>query len=170
MSVPTKLIALILSALLLTACGFHLRGSANMPFTSLYVDAGNPSTAFIRDLRRNIEANKVTLVDSPEQADAVLNIVFEKFDKQILSLGGGGRVTEFSLTFRVSLRAYDLEQQDLIPAVEMVIRRDYTFDDTKLLAKEAEEALLFKSMRADMVQQIVRRLGRAKLQPLPQPE
>ena len=165
-----QLASLLLIALLLSACGYHLRGQASMPFKTLYLGVENPNTAFISDLRRSLEANHVQLVNSAEQADVVLNIVFEFSDKQILSLGGGGRVNEFRLTYRVSLRAYDLKQQDWIPAEEMELRRDYSYDDTKTLAKEAEEALLFQNMRSDMVQQIVRRLSRAKPQPLPQPQ
>lgn len=156
---------LLLTTLLLAACGFHLRGQAGMPFGTLYLDAANPNTAFIADLRHSLEANKVRLVSSAEQADVVLNIVSEIPEKQILTLGGSGRVTEFQLRYRVSLRAYDLKQRDWIPAEEITMRRDYFYDDTKILAKEAEESLLYQSMRSDMVQQIVRRLSRAKPQP-----
>ncbi len=167
MSMRTLLLltALLLTTLLLTACGFHLRGQAGMPFDTLYMDAANPGTPFIADLRRNLEANKVRLVNSANEADVVLNIVLEISEKQILTLGGSGRVNEFQLRYRVSLRAYDLKQQDWIPAEEMVLRRDYIYDDTQVLAKEAEEILLYQSMRSDMVQQIVRRLSRSKPQP-----
>lgn len=156
---------LLLTVLLLTACGFHLRGQAGMPFNTLYLDAANSGTPFIADLRRNLEANKVKLVSTAEQADVVLNIVSEIPEKQILTLRGSGRVNEFQLRYRVSLRAYDLKGQDWIPAEEVMLRRDYVYDDTKVLAKEAEETLRYQSMRSDMVQQIVRRLSRAKPQP-----
>ena len=159
-----RMIALLLTALSLTACGFHLRGQAGMPFQTLYLDA-NAGAPFLNDLRRNLEANKVKLVSTAEQADVVLNIVSEIPEKQILTLGGSGRVNEFQLRYRVSLRAYDLKGQDWIPAEEVMLRRDYVYDDTKVLAKEAEETLLYQSMRSDMVQQIVRRLSRAKPQP-----
>lgn len=153
----------ILMSLLLTACGFHLRGHVGMPFETLYLQASSsPLTAA---LRRNLESNNVRLVDTADKADVVLDIVSERDEKQILTLGGSGRVTEFQLFYRVSLRAYDLKGQDWIPADEIVIRRDYSFDDTKILAKEQEETLLLKNMHADMVQQIARRLGRAKPQP-----
>ena len=160
-----RMIALLLTTLVLVACGFHLRGQAGMPFATLYLNAANPGTPFIADLRRNLETNKVKLVNTAEQADVVLNIVSEIPEKQILSLGGSGRVNEFQLLYRISLRAYDLKQQDWIPAEEIVLRRDYSYDDTKILAKDAEEVLLYQSMRSDMVQQIVRRLSRAKPQP-----
>ncbi len=155
---------LLLTVLLLSACGFHLRGYAGMPFEKLYLNAADPGTPFIADLRRTLEANKVKLVTTAEQADVVLNIVSEIPDKQILTLGSGGRVTEFRLSYRVSLRAYDLKQHELIPAAEIVQHRDYSYDDKLVLAKEAEETLLYQSMRSDMIQQIVRRLSRIKLE------
>jgi LPS-assembly lipoprotein len=161
----SRLLPLLFGAALLAGCSFHLRGQAGMPFETLYLDAVNPNTPFTRELRRNLEANKVRLVDTAGQADVVLNIVAEIPDKQILSLGGSGRVNEFQLFYRVSLRAYDLQQHEWIPAEEIVMRRDFSYDDNQVLAKEAEETLLYQSMRSDMVQQIVRRLSRAKPQP-----
>ncbi len=161
---------LLLTILLLTACGFHLRGQAAMPFSSLHIKTANPSTPFITELRLGLESNHVQLVDTAEQADVVLNIIFETPEKKILSLGSGGRVNEFRLLYRVSLRAYDLKQQDWVPAEEMELHRDYSYDDAKVLAKEAEETLLYHSMRSDMAQQIIRRLSRAKPQLPEQPE
>ena len=160
------LTALLLTTLLLSACGFHLRGQAGMPFNTLYLEAANPGTPFIAELRRNLEAYDIKLVNQAEQADVVLNIAVEMPDKQILSLDGSGRVNEFQLHYRVSMRAYDVKQREWIPAEEMILRRNYLYDDAKILAKEAEEIMLYQSMRSDMVQQIVRRLSRAK--PLPQ--
>ncbi len=157
---------LLLSILLLTACGFHLRGQMGMPFTTLYLEATTQQSPFMVELRRHLESNKVVLVNKADKADVVLQIVSEIPEKQILTLSGTGRVNEFQLRYRVSLRAYDKQQNIWIPAEEMLIRRDYSYDDTKILAKEAEETLLYQSMRSDMVQQIIRRLSRSK--PVPQ--
>ncbi|BBJ00585.1 LPS-assembly lipoprotein LptE [Ferrigenium kumadai] len=155
----------LLMSLLLTACGFHLRGHAGMPFSTLYLNAANPNTPFIADLRQNLTVNNIKLVNSAEKADVILSIESEVLDKQILSLSGGGRVSEFQLFYRVSVRAYDNQQRDWIPTEIMEIRRDYSYDDTKILAKEQEEAMLVQSMRTDMVQQIIRRLSRSKALP-----
>lgn len=159
-----RLMALMLAVLMLAACGFHLRGQTIMPFKALYLKTENPDSPFIAELRHNLEANHVQLLNTPEHADVVLDIVSENSDKQILTLSGSGHVTEYRLIYRVSLRAYDLKQQSWIPSEEMEQRRDYIYDDSKVLAKEYEEALLIKSMRSDTVQQIVRRLSRAKPQ------
>jgi LPS-assembly lipoprotein len=160
-----QLLAPLFAVVLLAGCSFHLRGQAGMPFDTLYLDAANPNTLFTRELRLNLEANKVKLVNTAGQADVVLNILSEIPNKQILSLGGSGLVNEFQLFYRVSVRAYDLKKQDWIPAEEFVIHRDYIYDNNNVLAMEAEETLLYQSMRSDMVQQIVRRLSRAKPQP-----
>ncbi len=160
-----KPFALLLLTLLLGACGFHLRGQAGMPFKSLYIDTTSPKTPLITELRRDLESNQVKLVATADQADVVLQIVSEISDKQILTLNTSGRVTEFRLNYRISLRAYDHKQQEWIPAEEMALRRDYSYDDTLVLAKESEENLLTQSMRSEMAQQILRRLSRARPQP-----
>lgn len=160
-----RTLILLITTALLVACSFHLRGQAGMPFNTLYLDAANPATPFIKELSRDLESNKVRIVDSAEQADMVLHIVFETFDKQILSLTSSGRVNEFQLFYRVSARAYDLNKRDWIPAEEFVMHRNYRYENNTVAAMEAEETLLYQSMRSDMAQQIVRRLSRAQLQP-----
>jgi LPS-assembly lipoprotein len=157
-----RLSLLVLLSLLLSACGFHLRGQTSIPFHSMYLAAPNMDTPFVNELRRNLIANKVSVSSAAEQADAVLDIVTESAEKQVLSLGGDGRVNEFRLIYRVSLRAYNRQQQELIPAEEIMQRRDYSYDDAQILAKEVEESLLYQSMRTDMVQQVMRRLNRVK--------
>jgi LPS-assembly lipoprotein len=158
-------ILLLSMVLLLSACGLHLRGQVAMPFESLYLETVNSESALAKELRRQLEINKVSLVDSAEKADVVLNIISEVPEKQILTLGGTGRVTEFKLRYRVTLRAYDA-QQEWIPNEEILLQRDYSYGDTQILAKGAEEALLVRSMRTEMARRIVRRLSRAH--PVPQ--
>jgi len=160
-----QLLVLLTAALLLAGCGFHLRGEAAMPFETLYLDAANPDTAFVKELRRSLEANKVKLLDTAKQADVVLNIVSEIPDKQILTLDASGRVNEFQLFYRVSLRAYDQQHDDLIPAEEIVMRSDFPYDDNHVMAMETQESMLYQDMRTNIVQQIVRRLSRVKLKP-----
>ncbi len=152
-------------ALLLTACGFHLRGEANMPFKTLYIEAVNPKSPLIEELGRLLANNHVALTASADKAEVVLNIESELPEKQILTLGSGGRVSEYQLRYRVSLRAYDNEQRSWLPADEVVLSRDFTYDDAQILAMQTEEMQLYQDMRSDMAQQIMRRLSHAK--PLP---
>ena len=156
--------SVLIAAMALAACSFHLRGQEGMPFDTIYLEAANPNTDMIKELRRSLEVNKVKMVDNAQQADVILDIVSENPDKQILTLDNSGRVNEFELFYRVSLRAYDLKKQEWIPAEVFMLRRDFPYDDNNVLAMEAAEDLLNQSMRTEMVQQIVRRLSRSKPQ------
>ena len=104
----------------------------------------------------------ISLSDSSENAQLTLLIVSETPSKQILSLSEAGRVSEYQLGYRVSFRAYDSKQQDWVAADEIVLQRYLSFNNALILAKEAEEAILYKDLRTDAVTQILRRLSRAK--------
>ena len=80
----------------------------------------------------------------------------------MLSLSGGGRAREYLLTKRVTFALHDTSGKDWLPAGEIVIRRSYTFNESEVLAREAEETKLLKEMQSDAVQQIMRRLQSAK--------
>jgi LPS-assembly lipoprotein len=169
MSIRALLLTPVLMlTLLLGACGFHLRAhdAFALPFQTLHLQAANNFSPFTAELKRSLQANHVLLTDSPEQAQLTLHIVSEKADKQILSLSSGGRVREYILQFRVSLRAFDVKQQDWLAAQEITVKRNFSFDDSQVLAKDREEELLNQDMRTDAVQQILRRLNHAK-PPLP---
>jgi LPS-assembly lipoprotein len=152
------------AVMLLSACGFQLRGTAALPFDSMYVQA--PLTSqFATQLKRTVASGTQTRVTSrPDDAQVILQILQEAREKQILSLSGGGRVREYQLRYRVSYRLTDSRKAgEHIPASEIVLHRDFSFNDNEALAKEAEEALLFRDMQNDAVQQLVRRLQAAKL-------
>jgi LPS-assembly lipoprotein len=145
-------------ALLLGACGFHLRGSATVPFQTLYIP--NPKSGIALDLKRNIEAGtNAKVVDDPKAAEAILELTGESREKIILSLTGTGRVSEFRLRYRVSYRVHDGKGGEYVPTSVVQLQRDITYSDSEILAKEAEEQLLFRDMQSDMVQQVLRRLA-----------
>jgi LPS-assembly lipoprotein len=160
---PSSLIPLLAAALLLASCGFQLRGTAPLPFTSLYVQAPVTSQLAVQ-LKRAVRATSGTRVtETPEEAQVILQIVNELTEKKILSLSGGGRVSEYLLLYRVSFRLTDGKNREHIPASELLLKRDFSFNDEQALAKEAEERLLYRHMRDDAVQQLVRRLQAAQL-------
>lgn len=158
-------IILLLLVLTLSACGFHLRGHGLMdkgfPFASLYLKSAAP-TPFIGELQNSLELYKIKLTETSAEAELTLDIVSESSSKQILALSGAGQVREFQLLYRVSLRAYDRQMNEWLPADEISLQRSLTYDDAQVLAKEQEEALLYRDMRSDAVQQVMRRLSRAK--------
>ena len=145
----------------LAACGFKLRGTAQVPFETLFLSGATGGIAL--DLKRNIQAGtNAKVVDDPSKADAVLQFTEEARQKEVLSLTGTGKVREFQLRYRVGFRVHDGKGGEYVPQSTIQLTRDVTFNDTEILAKEQEEQILFRDMQSDMVQQILRRLAAAK--------
>jgi LPS-assembly lipoprotein len=144
-------------------CGFKLRGAANIPFEVMAV-SGAENTPFGIQLRRSLLANgNVRIVDDPKQAQAILQVTGISQERRILSLSGAGRVREFQLVYRVSFRVHDGKGREFMPTNEVSLRRDITFNDSQVLAKEQEEILLVRDMQNDAVQQVLRRLSTVRV-------
>lgn len=146
-------------ALLLTACGFHLRGVGEIiPFKSIYVqDGGAPSIA--RNLKRSLNSSGVKVVPNPEDAQVLLELMSETSTKNILSLSGGGKVREYELLYQTTFRARDAKSELWGEPQTVNLRRDFSYSDSALLAKEAEEARLNADMQAEAVREVLRRVG-----------
>jgi LPS-assembly lipoprotein len=154
---------LVTAMLLLSSCGFHLRGAASLPFNTVYIQAA-PTSQFATQLRRMIvSGSQAKIADDPKLSDATLQVLSELREKEILSLSAGGRVREFQLRFRVSYRILDKENREISPPSEILLRRDLAFNDQETLSKEGEEALLYRDMQNDAVQQLLRRLQALRL-------
>ena len=148
----------VMLCLALGACGFHLRGEASLPFDTIYIQA-TAGSQFANELRRAIRGGSQTkVVDDVKDAQATVQIISEVNQRQILSLTAAGRVQELSLLYHVTFRLSDGKAKEYIPANEVVLRRDLTYSDADVIAKEQEEALLFRDMQKDAVRQVVRRL------------
>jgi len=154
--------AALVAASLVAACGFHLRGDVNYAFPTIYVSSP-AAQPIVAELRRAIGGSSATrLVDNAKDAAVTLEIVSVVDDKGVLTLSSGGRVSEYALTKRVSFRLSDKEGRDWLPAAEITLRRSYTFNESEVLAREAEETRMLRDMQTDAVQQIMRRLQSAK--------
>jgi len=154
---PLALAAVVLIA----ACGFQLRGTAGLPFATLYLPGATGGIAL--DLKRNIQAGSATrVVDDPKAAEAQLLFSEETRAKEILALSSAGRVREFRLIYRVRFSVGDGKGGEFLAPSTVTLTRDVTYDDAVALAKETEELLLYRDMQADMVQQIMRRLSAAR--------
>jgi len=154
---------LVAAAVLLAGCGFHLRRQANLPFDSIYINA--PITSqFTAQLRRAITSgSEAQVVEEPTKAQAVLHVTDERQEKLIQTISGGGRVSEFLLRYRIGFRLTDSKGAVVyIPPSEIVMQRTFTYSDQEAGAKVGEEALLYRDMRQDAVQQMLRRLQAAK--------
>jgi LPS-assembly lipoprotein len=158
--------AVVISAALLTACGFELRKAPELPFKTMYTNFAEASV-FGQLLRRNLKAlgNIEVIMDvrDIERADVILEILEELQEKVILSRTATGTVREYTLRLRVRFKLRTRDGFDLIPAADLVQEREISFNETAALSKEAEEQLLYRDMRAELVQHMIRRLAAARM-------
>lgn len=154
----------VASSLLITACGFQLRGAAPLPFQSVHVQApvsaalGGPSAPVVPDVIEGLTKRGVQLKSKVEEADFSVRFLQVTFDKRVLSLSGSGRAREFELEYRIRYEFVDARQRVWGEPGEITIRRDFSYSESQALAKEAEERQLIRDMQLDAADQILRRL------------
>ena len=147
----------------LAGCGFELRKAPDFAFRSIAIPAGTPMA---NELRRTISsAGDVQVVGRQlpvDQAQVVLDLLAELREKVVVGLNASGQVREFQLRSIVRFRLRTPQGRELIPETELVQQRDISFNESAVLAKEAEETLLYRDMQTDLVQQLMRRLAAVK--------
>jgi LPS-assembly lipoprotein len=143
----------------LVGCGFRLRGAQALPFETIYLGF-SPNSPLGAQVARNIRTGTSTrIVTERDNAQAILEILGESRDREIVAVNAQGRAREFSLRLGLMFRLHDGKGRELIPPTQLLARRDISFNEEQILAKEAEEALLFRDMQGDLVQQLLRRLA-----------
>ena len=96
----------VLLALVLAGCGFRMRGYADVPFETLYVQDTRSGVGL--ELKRVLEAGtSARVVSDARQAQAVLELSNEYRAREILSLTAAGSVREYLLRYRVTYRVHD---------------------------------------------------------------
>ena len=151
---------------LLSACGFRLRGVPEFGFSSLYI-AAPAGSALARELRRTLEGSgsQLQLLTDPAQkaqAEAILEVLAEQRERSVVGLNASGQVRELQLRLRLRFKLVTPTGEEWIPETELLQQRDISYNETIALAKEAEEALLYRNMQTDLVQQLLRRLAAVK--------
>lgn len=162
----TKWLLLIGIAAALSACGFHLRGKADLPFKSIYLNVPANSQLGLQ-LKRYLKASGVEVTDDPKQAEAIFQLLADTQEKKILTLNTVGLVREYVLYKRSTFAVTDNKGKILVPANEIVLKRDITYNEQQELSKQAEEVLLYNDMQSDIVQQMLRRMSAARPAALP---
>ena len=158
---------LAMPALLLAGCGFRLRGVPQFAFHSLYIVAPAGSLLAL-ELRRTLQAaggGSLVVITDPAmlpKAEAVFELLSEQQERSVVGLNASGQARELELRLRIRFRLRRQDGTELIAPTEILQQRELSYNETIALAKEAEEALLQRNMRSDLVQQLLRRLAAAK--------
>jgi len=153
-----------LCCLLLTACGFQLRGGGKVPpamsRTHLVLPDENGDLA--RALRPLLETNGVELVGADTEDAATLAVSTDNMQRDILTVGRQARVNEFRLHYVVRFSANDAEGKPLLAERTLELNRDYTFNEANVLGKSNEEDTLRKELYQEMARLMLLHLSEAE--------
>lgn len=157
-----------LGVALLAGCGFKLRQPPKLAFETIR-SPGNFATPVARELLRALEQAGIRTLppeaprqpDSPpgEVPDLVMDVLQDQRERAVVGITATGQVRELQLRVRFKFRVRSGEGADLIEDTELLQTRDISFTETAVLGKEAEEALMYRDMQTDIVQQVLRRLS-----------
>ena len=153
-------LAMVALLLLLSGCGYQLRGEARLPdaMATTWLVVPDANSVFVRELSLRLEADGVELVDEPDAGVAVLRIFRERLRSQPLTISGQARVREFVLIFELDFALEDGVGDVLIPRETLRLTREYSFDEQAILAATREEEFLRADLRRAMAAQLLRRL------------
>ena len=152
------------AAVTLSGCGFALKRAPGMSFKTIQL-AGFPARSpLAAELRSQLDASPTTrVVENPSEAQVVLQALSEAREKVVVAQTSANQIREFELRLRFNFRVRSAVGKDLISDSEIVQRRSLTYTETTALAKEQEEAFLYRSMQNDIVSQVLRRLASVRL-------
>ena len=154
--------AALVGALPLAGCGFRLRGSYSTQFKTLYLQMPPNSRLTVRLRQELLAGADVTIVNTPAEAEAILELLSDSRSRDVLSINDTGRAREYELTLSLSFRVTSPDGFDYMEAVTLTTRRDLTYAESDFLSREKEEAFLYRDMEADLVGQLMRRIEAIK--------
>jgi len=154
----------LLAVLLLAGCGFHLRGSVELPaaMASTYVD-GERYPDLVRSLRDQLQDSNVHLVESAATATARIHLLSETRSRRILSVDTNGQANAYELVYQVRFELLDADGKILLPAQTLSRSRDLNISGGNLLGKSSEEQQIYDGLLLSMASAILQRIQYSSL-------
>lgn len=162
------LFLILLSLVVLQACGFHLRGmgdgEANQ-IKSFSLSAVDQYGDLAQLLINRLETSGIELVTNGQGeqiADVHLFMSGERFSRRAASTTGDISVAEYEIRLEADvLFSSGPEAEESLPQITIFEERTYSFDGSSLVGSGEEEGVLKAEMRRNLVEEIIRRANRA---------
>lgn len=123
-----------------------------------YIDPLERNTQFHRELERQLLAAGVSVVDSPDDATAILSITADQTGQRVLSVSARNVPTEYEVFYTVEYAVTSGDEM-LLPAQDITFVRDYTWDETLVLGKAREEDLMRDAIVSDLVRTVLKQIS-----------
>ena len=163
------LLACLLAALTLSACGFHLRGEVELPpeIRSLAIEDSATGSELVPVIKLKLRRSGIKPLDNSQQAKLILIINGEAYSRRVLTVSSVGQVQEFGLSYDVDYSIKNVADPGAsLMRQTLSIKRDLRFSVDEVLGKASEEARLKDDMLVAAAERILRRLPKAVSKPV----
>ena len=156
-----RFVMLVAIAMTLVACGFQLRGEAQLPsaLKRVHVAASDPFSPLARDVEAALRRSGATVEDAAGENIAEITLASVSLAPVVRSVGANATVNEFSMVYHVELSIQGSDGKSLLAPQVIEHSRDYTFDQTQAIGSNAEQDEVKKGMERDMVQAIMYKIA-----------
>ena len=158
---PKLLISCLLISLI-TACGFHLRGSFNLPkgIEPFYISSKKPDDVMYIELNNIFNANGITLTEDPAAANYQLVIQEQKKDRRTTATGIDGRAAEYQLLEIVIYLLKDRNGGIASGPIEITERRTLQNNPNRVISTESEQKIISTEMKRRLARKIARQVSK----------
>ena len=159
-----KLLTTVSVLVLLSACGFHLRGQLAVPeyVQPLYLAGANPNGDLHREVRLALERADVELATAPSEANYQLILLEEERDRRTLTIGSGAESAEYALIETARFEVRNQAGEVVLGPRELSERRVILNDPNNPTGTAQEEAMLFREMVRSLATRIAGQLRALK--------
>ena len=152
-----KFTFLFITVLLLSACGYHLRGSIDLPEGLKRIYLSGASSQLTAGMKKTLKFSGGKLVENAQQAGVVVQIVKETMETRVLSLSATGRANEYEIIYTLKFNLLDAKQQLISELRTLEISRDYFNNQEQVLAKNNEAQIIRDEIYRNAVQSVINR-------------
>ena len=149
-------------AALLAGCGFHLQGAGTLPpaMGRTYITARNAHSDFLAALTDTLRQRGADVLRAPDTSAAELDIAADESGQRVLSVSARNIPREYEVFYSVTF-SLKVGGKPVVDHETLVVTRSYTFDETQVLAKAAEEEVLRRALAEDLARRVMRRIETA---------
>lgn len=143
-------------AVLLSACGFQLRGTGttDLAIRELDLSARNAYGPTVTQLRQVLQGSGVKVYAG---APYKLTLTDEQETRRTLSYAGAGRSGEYEMT---NVLSYEIQGHDNLPLLSdnLQVQKVFVHDGNNLVGSDQEAAQVREELRRELVQRMMLRL------------
>ena len=147
----------------LSSCGFKLKGSYEIPYQTIYLQAAGESRVG-RVIKKRLQRRpNIEIVQASSAAEAAISILEEASTRTVAVLSNAGNVDEYELIYTIRYKIEVLKNSSSSVERQIVLRRKITHSDLDIAAKSNEENSLLDDMASEGATSILVRLSRENI-------